>query len=641
MAYRCNRGTTSSCTLLALLFLLGTGEASAQENPLLQRIPTLCFPPDSASALAARPHFQWQGEDSGSSYLLQIATDSAFTVLMVSDSVRADTSLLPREPLSNDSTYFWRVAVRDSISGWLFSTARTFTIASAIGLFPLSLFMGYVPNGDTSWAIAVVRNPMPFPVTLDSITSQTGQFGVPLTLPAVIDSLDSLSLPVRYAPRGFLMLSDSVRIHSMLGVRTLVVAGDSPPPLCMVRADTLKFRTVAHDDTASATIVLYNRGVVNPLQVHRLRHRSRAFQIRKSAPFTLGPRDSVLLPVHFVPAAIRPAVFGSFADTLLVDSNGGGTEIRLWAESPAPRLVTFPDTLDFGEIAFQDSVFRVVRLMNASVNPLRIDSVETRSDPFSVRPLRGLIRIGDTMQVEVRFLGRHYGILRDFLKVSDNAPGTPFCVPLQAVVPRPFMVSDTKALQFGEIPSKEAGRLTLAISNNSIGPLAIDSMTTRTERFQVQKFAAVTHLLKGDTLRVEVTFVPDTVGYFRDTLVIASNSRNSPFHVFLSGVGRAVQPAAGQEPGSFALFQNFPNPFNEMTTFRYALPERCSVRLVVINSLGQTIATIVDAEQEEGYHNVVWRPESASGMYFFKLIAVSSSKPDRQYVAAKRLMVLR
>jgi hypothetical protein len=245
------------------------------------------------------------------------------------------------------------------------------------------------------------------------------------------------------------------------------------------------------------------------------------------------------------------------------------------------------------------------------------------------------------MQVEVRFRAGRYGAMRDFLRVSSNAPEAPAFIPLRTVVPRPLLVADRRTLQFGEIPTKEAGRLVLGISNNSMSPLTIDSMTTRTESFRVQKFAAVTHLLRGDTLRVEVAFLPDTAGYFRDTLVIASNSHDSPFSVVLSGIGRAVQSASDPQAGSFTLFQNFPNPFNEMTTFRYALPERCSVRLVVINPLGQTIATIVDAEEEEGYHNVVWRPESASGMYFFKLIAVSSSDPDRQHVATKRLMVLR
>jgi hypothetical protein len=424
-------------------------------------------------------------------------------------------------------------------------------------------------------------------------------------------------------------------------VRTLVLAGDSPPPLCMVGSDSLRFRTVAHGDTASATVVLYNRGVVNTLVVRRLQHRSRVFQIRTSVPLAVAPRDSVLLPVRFISAAIRPPLFGSFTDTLLVDSNGGGAEIRFGAESPPPRLVTIPDTLDFGEVAFRDSVLRVVRLRNASVNPLRIDSVGIRSDPFSVKPSRGLVRIRDTMKVEVRFLARQYGPVRDSLRVASNLSGNPTFVPLRASVPRPLLVSDTKTLRFGEIPSKETGRLMVGISNNSISPLTIDSMTTRTAAFRVQKFAAVTQLLRGDTLHIEVTFLPDTAGYFRDTLVVTSNARNSPFHVVLFGVGRAVQLASEQQQGSFALFQNFPNPFNEMTTFRYALPERCSVRLVVINSLGQTIATIVDAEQEEGYHNVVWRPESASGMYFFKLIAVSSSNPDRQHVATKRVMVLR
>ncbi len=57
--------------------------------------------------------------------------------------------------------------------------------------------------------------------------------------------------------------------------------------------------------------------------------------------------------------------------------------------------------------------------------------------------------------------------------------------------------------------------------------------------------------------------------------------------------------------------------------------------------MGQILATIVDGDQEEGYHNVPWWAETVSGMYFYKLIAVPSGSADRQYVASKRLMVLR
>jgi hypothetical protein len=53
------------------------------------------------------------------------------------------------------------------------------------------------------------------------------------------------------------------------------------------------------------------------------------------------------------------------------------------------------------------------------------------------------------------------------------------------------------------------------------------------------------------------------------------------------------------------------------------------------------IAVVAEGEQEQGYHNVPWRAETASGMYFYKLIATSLVDAERQYAATKRLMIIR
>ena len=97
----------------------------------------------------------------------------------------------------------------------------------------------------------------------------------------------------------------------------------------------------------------------------------------------------------------------------------------------------------------------------------------------------------------------------------------------------------------------------------------------------------------------------------------------------------AVVPTGPTIPTEFELRQNYPNPFNPSTTIQYGLPQRSRVTLTVFNTPGQQVATLVNAYQEAGYHDVRFDASGlASGVYFYRLRAGDC-------VATKRLIVVR
>jgi hypothetical protein len=70
----------------------------------------------------------------------------------------------------------------------------------------------------------------------------------------------------------------------------------------------------------------------------------------------------------------------------------------------------------------------------------------------------------------------------------------------------------------------------------------------------------------------------------------------------------------------FKLDQNSPNPFNNLTTISYNIPETGLVSLKVYNIIGNEVADLVNSNQTKGTHSIDFSAKGlSSGMYFYTL----------------------
>jgi hypothetical protein len=116
---------------------------------------------------------------------------------------------------------------------------------------------------------------------------------------------------------------------------------------------------------------------------------------------------------------------------------------------------------------------------------------------------------------------------------------------------------------------------------------------------------------------------------------ITYNMTGARINEIIYGTVLDVQKQTTSFPDKSRLEQNYPNPFNPSTTIRYALPQRSHVTLTVFNTLGQQVASLVNGDEEAGYHDVRLDASGlASGMYFYHLTA-------GDYVKTKKLVILR
>lgn len=73
-------------------------------------------------------------------------------------------------------------------------------------------------------------------------------------------------------------------------------------------------------------------------------------------------------------------------------------------------------------------------------------------------------------------------------------------------------------------------------------------------------------------------------------------------------------------PDLFAIYQNFPNPFNPSTSIRFYIPEPGSVLLEIFDVTGSRIAVLTDTYMRAGDHLTVWNSNNVtSGIYYYRM----------------------
>ena len=82
-----------------------------------------------------------------------------------------------------------------------------------------------------------------------------------------------------------------------------------------------------------------------------------------------------------------------------------------------------------------------------------------------------------------------------------------------------------------------------------------------------------------------------------------------------------------QLPHAFSLYNNYPNPFNPVTTLRYDLPEDALVNITIYDIMGRIVRTLINSQQNAGFKSIQWNATNdagsplSAGLYLYKIQA--------------------
>lgn len=143
----------------------------------------------------------------------------------------------------------------------------------------------------------------------------------------------------------------------------------------------------------------------------------------------------------------------------------------------------------------------------------------------------------------------------------------------------------------------------------------------------------------ADTTFSDNSVVVGSTYYYRVIAVDYSGNESAPSAEYSMKV-MSVNNHANM-PAEYALDQNYPNPFNPSTTIRFALPTRSFVTVEVMNTLGQTVASLMSAEEEACYHEMVWNATVSSGTYFIRIRAAAVDNSSNSFFKVRKMTLIK
>ncbi len=136
------------------------------------------------------------------------------------------------------------------------------------------------------------------------------------------------------------------------------------------------------------------------------------------------------------------------------------------------------------------------------------------------------------------------------------------------------------------------------------------------------------------------------ITYWRIKGIEYSTGSSSPWSATgnynYAGAPTSVVEQPSVIPTNYFLYQNYPNPFNPTTTIQFGLPNRSTIKLQIINTLGQVIETLVDEQKDAGYYNINWNAANiSSGIYFYRVVAINVNENNHRFVKTGKMILMK
>lgn len=280
---------------------------------------------------------------------------------------------------------------------------RLVTVIADSGAF------GNVCQGSAKDMTLVLSNSGFKTLSITGMASSSGDFVVPGvdTYPIIIQSGDSIEVPIRFQPGSFGPHAATIRVFSNApnGVRSIPVSGESGPPrLVAMIAENGDFGKVCPGEFADHMLTLNNSGKCR-LTISAITSSAPEFRVAgvMDFPIVVAAGDAIEVPIRF-----RPTDHGAASGTITIasDDPAGDKKIRVQGKAPSGQLTVTGSTC-IGGVKACCMGETTIAICNSGECPLHVSSVDFSRETDHWRlvnsPFPATLQPGSCLDVLIRY----------------------------------------------------------------------------------------------------------------------------------------------------------------------------------------------------------------------------------------------
>jgi len=199
-------------------------------------------------------------------------------------------------------------------------------------------------------------------------------------------------------------------------------------------------------------------------------------------------------------------------------------------------LTASPADVNFGDQRLGSSATRPVTISNGSSSAISLTSIYTGSARFVADRSSGTVNAGGSLTVNVTFTPNALGWYQDTLFVQNNSAVSLFRVVLTGNAPAPTLAATPAPLDFGDVVRTSPKQLQISLSNTGINTAQLAGIAGKTGLFTAAP--ATGSIVPSSSMQITVSFTPNSLGTFTDTLSVTGGVAGGVFKI----------PVRGQSP---------------------------------------------------------------------------------------------